>query len=83
MENLKIMESGTHKRRYNMDCLEGMKFQNKFVILKRGATLKQFINDMINLTEGQKLVKYWWLWLSIAILAFVYLFIKSQFEKEE
>ncbi|MGB4387495.1 MAG: hypothetical protein WBI88_12160 [Caldicoprobacterales bacterium] len=43
--------------------------------------MKQFIHDMINLTEGQKLVKYWWLWLSIVILVFAYLFIKSQFEK--
>lgn len=46
-----------------------------------GVTLKQFIHDMINLTEGQKLVKYWWLWLSIVILTFAYLFIKSRFEK--
>jgi hypothetical protein len=53
----------------------------KIVILKRGATLKQFIHDMINLTEGQKLVKYWWLWLSLAILAFAYPFVKSKIEK--
>ena len=26
-------------------------------------SLSQFLHDMIHLTEGEKLVKYWWLWL--------------------
>jgi hypothetical protein len=66
-----------------MACLVGCGSINgiKTTILKRGATLKQFIHDMINLTEGQKLVKYWWLWLSLAILAFAYPFVKSKIEK--
>ncbi|CAM3933721.1 hypothetical protein BAPA111461_08065 [Bacillus paramycoides] len=27
--------------------------------------MNQFFNDFINLTQGQLLVKYWWLWLII------------------
>lgn len=27
--------------------------------------MNQFFNDFINLTQGQLLVKYWWLWLLI------------------
>jgi len=29
--------------------------------------LINFINDLINLTQGQLLVKHWWLWVSIVI----------------
>lgn len=32
----------------------------------------QIINDFINLTQGQLLVKYWWLWLSIIIIFILY-----------
>lgn len=31
------------------------------------------INDFINLTQGQLLVKYWWLWLSILVLFIIYI----------
>jgi hypothetical protein len=34
--------------------------------------MNQFINDMVHLTEGEKLVKYWWLWLAIYIIAIIY-----------
>lgn len=27
--------------------------------------MNQFFNDYINLTQGQLLIKYWWLWLII------------------
>jgi hypothetical protein len=26
--------------------------------------MKQFIHDMIHMTKGEKLIHYWWLWLS-------------------
>ncbi len=32
---------------------------------------KQFIDDMIHMTEGEKLIAYWPLWLSIVILAII------------
>jgi hypothetical protein len=31
--------------------------------------VNQFIQDMIHLTEGEKLIKYWWLWLLIVFVA--------------
>lgn len=40
--------------------------------------LKQFLYDMINLTEGQKFVKYWWLWLVVMILISVYWLVKDK-----
>lgn len=30
--------------------------------------MKQFIDDMINMTEGQKLITYWWLWVILVVL---------------
>ncbi len=30
--------------------------------------MSQFIQDMIHLTEGEKLIKYWWLWLPFIVL---------------
>lgn len=30
--------------------------------------MKQFIYDMIHMTEGEKLINYWWLWLIILAL---------------
>jgi hypothetical protein len=38
----------------------------------------KFIDDMIHMTEGEKLINYWWLWLIIAGLMFVYLCFKSK-----
>jgi hypothetical protein len=35
--------------------------------------MKQFIHDMIHMTEGEKLVHYWWLWLLILIGVYGYL----------
>jgi len=31
--------------------------------------MKQFIHDMIHMTEGEKLIYYWPLWLMIVIAA--------------
>lgn len=40
--------------------------------------MKQFINDMIHMTEGEKLINYWWLWLIfIAIACFAMWFTKK------
>jgi len=30
--------------------------------------MKQFINDMIHLTEGEKFIKYWYVWLGMIII---------------
>lgn len=30
--------------------------------------MNQFIQDMIHMTEGEKFIKYWWLWLSIFLI---------------
>lgn len=30
--------------------------------------IKQFIHDMIHMTEGEKFINYWWLWLSILLV---------------
>lgn len=38
----------------------------------------QFINDMVHMTEGEKLIQYWWLWLLIVGGIFLYLNIKSK-----
>lgn len=29
--------------------------------------MSQFWDDMLHMTEGEKLVEYWWLWLIIAV----------------
>lgn len=29
------------------------------------------IDDFINLTQGQLLIKYWWLWISIGLMGVV------------
>jgi hypothetical protein len=31
--------------------------------------MKQFIYDMIHMTEGEKFINYWWLWLGIFTIA--------------
>ena len=31
--------------------------------------MEKFINDMIHMTEGEKLIEYWWLWLIIALVS--------------
>lgn len=30
--------------------------------------MKQLIYDMIHMTEGEKLINYWWLWLIILVI---------------
>lgn len=45
--------------------------------------MKQFINDMINLTEGQKLIKYWWLWAgAIIIVLSIRIYSKVSYKKQ-
>lgn len=31
--------------------------------------MKRFVYDMIHMTEGEKLINYWWLWLIILVIA--------------
>jgi hypothetical protein len=33
--------------------------------------MNQFWQDMIHLTEGEKFIKYWWLWLAIIVMVFI------------
>lgn len=33
--------------------------------------LQQFLDDMIHMTEGEKLIAYWPLWLSILIFGII------------
>lgn len=33
--------------------------------------MKQFLHDMIHMTEGEKLIHYWWLWLAIVLIGIV------------
>ena len=32
--------------------------------------MSKFIYDMIHMTEGEKLIHYWWLWLEIIGMSF-------------
>lgn len=43
--------------------------------------MKQFLHDMIHMTEGEKLINYWWLWLGIGILCAIVIY-KSSKRKE-
>jgi hypothetical protein len=29
--------------------------------------MNKFISDMLHMTEGEKLISYWWLWLILCI----------------
>lgn len=33
--------------------------------------MMKFIHDMIHMTEGEKLINYWWLWLIWDIVVFI------------
>jgi hypothetical protein len=33
--------------------------------------INEFIDDMIHLTEGEKFIKYWQLWLSLIVFLFL------------
>ncbi len=39
--------------------------------------MSAFIDDLINFTQGQLLIKYWWLWLGIIISALAIEIIKK------
>lgn len=44
--------------------------------------MKKFIYDMINLTEGQKFIKYWWLWLALlVVIGGIHLILNTQIRK--
>lgn len=40
--------------------------------------MKEFIYDMIHMTEGEKLINYWWLWLILLFAVYGYLSFKSR-----
>jgi Mg2+ and Co2+ transporter CorA len=41
--------------------------------------MRKFIHDMIHMTEGEKLIHYWWLWaLIILICGVVIYFLKKR-----
>ena len=37
--------------------------------------MKQFFYDMIHMTEGEKLISYWWLWAILFILGVAIFFL--------
>lgn len=39
--------------------------------------MRQFINDMIHMTEGERLVYYWPLWLGIIIFAVIFILVSN------
>lgn len=43
--------------------------------------MKQFIYDMIHMTEGEKFISYWWLWLAIVLTTIVISVIVDKFKK--
>ena len=43
--------------------------------------VNQFIYDMIHMTEGEKLINYWWLWLLMFIGVIVVGIIKRKLEE--
>jgi hypothetical protein len=38
--------------------------------------MKQFIYDMIHMTEGERLINYWWLWLTITVVGVTILYFR-------
>lgn len=40
--------------------------------------MAQFIHDMIHMTEGEKLVNYWWRWLIIMIIGTAIIYFKDK-----
>jgi len=45
--------------------------------------LSKFIYDMIHMTEGEKLIHYWWLWLGMIVMSFSVILWKLIKKKEE
>lgn len=42
----------------------------------------KFISDMIHMTEGEKMIEYWWLWLSITIVIFGSIYLSERKRKQ-
>jgi hypothetical protein len=43
--------------------------------------MKQFIYDMIHMTEGEKLINYWWLWLLIIMIGTICVYFEERRRK--
>ncbi|MDM5212650.1 hypothetical protein QUF94_14575 [Peribacillus sp. NJ4] len=43
--------------------------------------MKQFIYDMIHMSEGEKFIHYWWLWPIILVVVFGVGWIKNKGRK--
>jgi len=44
--------------------------------------MRKFIYDMINMTEGQKFIKYWWIWvIAIVVITGIHLVLDFQINK--
>jgi hypothetical protein len=40
--------------------------------------MKQFIHDMIHMTEGEKLIHYWPLWLVLVVMSVIYVIVQNR-----
>lgn len=40
--------------------------------------IKQFVHDMIHMTEGEKLIEYWWLWIMLVLTALIFTLVLSR-----
>lgn len=40
--------------------------------------IKQFVHDMIHMTEGEKLIEYWWLWITLVLTALIFTLVLSR-----
>jgi ABC-type polysaccharide/polyol phosphate export permease len=45
--------------------------------------MRQFINDMIHMAEGERLLYYWWLWLAMIGLCFLGAWIVEKAKKSK
>lgn len=43
--------------------------------------MKQFFWDLIHLTRGEWVTKYWWLWLSFMLILAVLMFSRKKYKK--
>ncbi len=48
-----------------------------FKFMQGDEFMLKITNDFINLTQGQLLIKYWWLWLIIIVFTCFYMFRKK------
>ncbi|HHX59141.1 MAG TPA: hypothetical protein GX707_00125 [Epulopiscium sp.] len=44
--------------------------------------MNQFIYDMINMTEGQKLIKYWWILAIVFAIGILGVLIQSKLDRD-